>query len=181
MRRWLLRRAFSAFECKYGYDTSYLRAMARADLRTAWRFARLPGVARARCGMPAAPWFAAKLRAILVEDCGPCTQLMVTMAERSGVPGPVLQAAIVGNYAALPAEVALACRFADAVAARDPAAEVLRQHIVDLWGEPAMVALSVSMAIGRVYPSVKYAMGYGRACTRVSVAGGVVPVLRHAA
>jgi hypothetical protein len=181
MRRWLLRRAIMAFGRTYGYDTSYVMAMLRADLGTAWRFARLPGIGRRRCGMPAAPWFAAKLRAMLAEDCGPCTQLLATMAERAGVAAPVLRAAIVGDYASLPAEVALACRFADAVAARDPEADALRQHVVELWGEPAMVALSVSMAVGRVYPAVKYAMGYGRACTRVSVAGGVVPVLRHAA
>ena len=40
------------------------------------------GLTKYHKGIPAAPLYAAKLVGTLAEDCGPCTQLVVSLAER---------------------------------------------------------------------------------------------------
>jgi hypothetical protein len=43
------------------------------------------------------------------------------------------------------------------------------------------VSLAFALTSARFYPTLKYALGYGQTCTRVSVGGAPVPVLRRAA
>jgi hypothetical protein len=112
--------------------------------------------------------------AVRQEDCGPCTQLGVAMAERAGVDPKVLRAVLTDNPDAMPPEVALTWRFARATLAHDPAADELRNTIVKRWGPDAVVSLAFAMVGARIYPTVKYAMGHGKACTRVVVGGAPV-------
>jgi hypothetical protein len=43
------------------------------------------------------------------------------------------------------------------------------------------VSLAFGLTAARLYPTLKYALGHGRACTRVTVAGTPAPLHRHAA
>jgi hypothetical protein len=45
---------------------------------------------------------------------------------------------------------------------------------VKRWGPDAVVSLAFAMVGARIYPTVKYAMGHGKACTRVVVGGAPV-------
>jgi hypothetical protein len=66
----------------------------------------------------------------------------------------------------------LAYRFARASLARDlEAADPLRDEVVRRWGDAGLVALSLALMTARMYPTVKYALGYGKACSKVVVAG----------
>lgn len=76
--------------------------------------------------MPHEAWYAPKLAATKAEDCGTCTQITVTFAERDGVAPALLAAVLAGNERAMSAEAALGFRFAEAVLARDPGADALR-------------------------------------------------------
>jgi hypothetical protein len=44
-----------------------------------------------------------------------------------------------------------------------------------------LISLSFALAASRVYPTVKYALGHGKACTRLTIAGKPLPVLKEAA
>jgi hypothetical protein len=44
-----------------------------------------------------------------------------------------------------------------------------------------LISLAFALACSRVYPTVKYALGHGKACTRLTVAGKPLPVLKEAA
>jgi hypothetical protein len=92
------------------------------------------------------PAFAAKLAGTLAEDCGPCVQLMVTMAERGGVPADTLRAVLRGDDTALDADVLLSVRFARASLARDPAADALREQVLARWGKLAATVGSSNRA-----------------------------------
>ena len=73
---------------------------------------------------------------------------------------------------------ALAWRFAKASLARDmEAADPLRDEIVRRWGETGLVAIGLALTTARMYPTLKYALGYGKACSRVTVAGEATPVV----
>ena len=174
MIRWLMKRGVGAFERQWDYDASYLHAMIDASPRAAWLFSRATRVGTFRRGVPLEAWSAAAIAAVRQEDCGPCTQLGVAMAERAGVDPTVLRAVLTENPDAMTPDVALAWRFARASLARDPAADRLRAEVVERWGAEAVVSLAFAMLGARMYPTVKYAMGHGKACTRVMVAGSPV-------
>ena len=74
---------------------------------------------------------------------------------------------------------ALAYRFAHASMDRDmAAADPLRDEIVRRWGDKALVAVSLAITTGRMYPTLKYALGYGKTCSKVRVAGEAAPFER---
>ena len=39
------------------------------------------------------------------------------------------------------------------------------------WGRRALVSVAFAITAARIYPTVKYALGHGKACTRVVVGG----------
>jgi hypothetical protein len=171
MLRGLIKRRLAAFERAYDYDTSYTRDILDASLTAFWRFLPIEKMARFRKDVPLDAWYAAKIAAALSEDCGPCTQLVVDMAEKAGVAPGVLRGILAGDEAAMGPDATLGLRFARAVLAHDPEADVLREELLKRWGKRGLVSLALTMAASRVFPSVKYALGHGKACVRVRVAG----------
>jgi len=180
MLSWLIHRRITAFERSFNYDMSYARRILAASRRAFFLFGRLRAFARYYEGVPVEVVCAAGLTATLTEDCGACAQLGVTMAEREGVGPEILRAIIARNIEALPTDVALGLGFAEAVLRRDPAHE-LRDQIVARWGDQGLVSLAFAITSGRTFPTLKYALGYGGACTRVAVAGVAMPVVKRAA
>jgi hypothetical protein len=171
MIRWTLRKAIDKFERDWSYDASYMRDIIDASPRAAWLFSRVAALGQFRRDLPNEPWFAAGITAVRHEDCGPCTQLAVTMAERAGVSPAVLRAVLSENPDAMPPDVGLAWKFTRATLAHDAAADDYREEIVKRWGRRALVSLAFAITAGRIYPTVKYALGRGKACVRVVVGG----------
>jgi alkylhydroperoxidase family enzyme len=181
MVNWLMRRAIDAFERKWNYDAGYLREMLDASPRAARLFWRVSSLGQYRSDIPVEAWSAAGITTVQQEDCGPCTQLAVTMAERAGVRPEVLRAVLKEDPERMPADVALVWRFTRASLAHDAAADEYRDAIVKRWGPRALVSLAFAVAAARVYPTVKYVMGHGRACTRVVVGGAPIAFDRELA
>ena len=178
MLNWLLHRRITAFEKAFDYDMGYVHEMLETSRPAFWRFHRFTGMSRHAEAVPAAALFAAKLATTLREDCGPCTQLVATMAERAGVAPGVLRAVLEGDTSRMGTDAELAYRFAQATLAHDPEADVLRDRVVARWGRKAVLTLALAIAASRVYPTLKYALGHGKTCVRVRVGG--VDALPHA-
>lgn len=87
MIKWALHKGTDRFEREWGYDASYMRDIIDASPRAAWLFSRVTALGRFRQHLPIEAWCAGGITAVRQEDCGPCTQLGITMAERAGV-GP---------------------------------------------------------------------------------------------
>src|SRR5215472_12744057 len=96
------------------------------------------------------------------------------MAERQGVRPEVLRAIFADDIAVMPDDVALSWRYTKALLAHDAAADDYRAVLLKRWGPRAVVTLAFAIAAARIYPTVKYAMGHGKACTRVVIGG--IPV-----
>src|SRR5262249_45506781 len=107
------------------------------------------------------------------EDCGPCTQLMVTMALHDGLAGKTIAAILEGGDSSSEG-ARLGIQFARAVRAHAPSADALREELVARWGPRALPSLAFAIGASRVFPTLKYALGYGKACQRVIVAGQTV-------
>ena len=174
MVRWLMRRGLAAFERKWKYDAGYVHELIDADARAAWMFQRAAALGKYRKDVPKAAWAAAGITAVRHEDCGPCTQLAVSMAERAGVDPDALRAVLTETPHMMPPDVALAWRFTRATLDHDPAADRYRTEIIQKWGPRALVSLAFAIVTARLYPTVKYAMGHGKACTRVVVDGAPI-------
>jgi alkylhydroperoxidase family enzyme len=181
MLKWLLRRRIAAFERAFGYDMSYARDILEASPRALMAFGRIRGLANYRRGVPRDAYYVAKLVAARAEDCGPCTQLVVTMAEHAGVAPAVLRAVLARDERGMTADAALGFRFAEAVLTHNVRADEPRDEILRRWGRHALISLGFAIAASRVFPTVKYALGHGHACTRILVGGTPVSVLREAA
>ena len=161
-----------AFERDFRYDLTYAREIVDASAIAFLKFGLFFAFASHREGVPTDALFAAKVVAARHEDCGPCTQLVVTMAEREGVASSTLCALLARDAGAMSPDASLGFRFASAVLARDIAlADALRAEVRERWGRRAVVSMAFAIASSRVYPAVKYALGYARTCSRVVVAG----------
>ena len=170
--------AIRPLERSFSYDADYMREVLAASPASFLRFSMLSGLVPRRAA-PAAALAAAGIAATLREDCGPCTQIGVDMSERSGVPADVLRGILAGDERAMGDTAALAWRFAQASLDRDMAtADPLREEIVRRWGQKALVAISLSIVTGRMYPTLKYALGHGKTCQRIVVGGQNAPFER---
>jgi hypothetical protein len=176
MLKWLFKKQIDAFDREYGYDSSYVREMISVDLDAAIRFSKVMGLTKYRKGGPPDVGYTVGRVGTLAEDCGPGTQLGVTMAERDGVAPEVIRAVLTGNTQVMSEEVLLAYRFAQAVLAHDPEANPLRERIVAKWGKKGLISLAFALTMARFFPTLKYAMGHGQACSRVKVGGTPVAV-----
>src|SRR3569623_677449 len=169
MMTWLVKNRLAAFERQFGYDASYMRELLDADPKAFWAFARATKMGAYRRDGPKEPYYAASLVALMTEDCGPCTQLCVGKALADGCTQTVSGNVIAGDDVALPDDVRLAVQFARAVLARSPEADPLREAIVAKWGARGLASLALAITPARLYPTMKYALGHGKACVRVRV------------
>ncbi|HEX4195930.1 MAG TPA: hypothetical protein VHZ26_00670 [Caulobacteraceae bacterium] len=175
MLRALFGRYLTGMERTWNYDASYMREVLAASPWTFLKFAVIAMVTPRR-DAPGEALAAAGLVGTLTEDCGPCTQIGVDMAAKRGVQPEILRAILAGDEAAMGADAALAYRFARAsLERRLEEADALRDEVIRRWGRKGLVALSLALTTARMYPTLKYAMGHGKACSRVTVAGAPAP------
>lgn len=181
MLRAILNRVIDRFERRWRYDAGYMRDVIAANPASFVKFRLGTSAADLKAAPPEA-LIAAGLVGVLAEDCGPCTQIAVDIAVARGVKPGVLRAILAGDAAAMGETAALGWRFARASLARDMAeADPLRDEIARRWGQQALVAISLALMASRMYPTLKYALGHGKTCSRIVVAGEDAPVAHLAA
>jgi hypothetical protein len=169
MLTWLIKNRIAAFERQHGYDASYMREVLAIDPKAFWAFAKVQKMSGYHRDVPRIVQAAAGITALMAEDCGPCTQLAVGMALADGCSKTVLANIIAGDDIALPDDARLGVKFARAVLAHSVEADDLRAEIETRWGKRAVVSLAMTITASRLYPTFKYALGFGKACTRVTV------------
>src|SRR5262249_15863543 len=135
MLRWFLQRQIAAFERTWNYDAGYIHEMIDVDPRAVLAFGKLQAISGYRKAVPPDRYFAAAIGAVMAEDCGPCTQLTIDMAQRAGVAPVVLHAIVTRDFKAMPAEAVLAVRFAEATLRHAPEADELREEVVRQFGK----------------------------------------------
>jgi alkylhydroperoxidase family enzyme len=169
MLSWLIQRKIDAFERDFSYDMDYLRDVLGASVEAAMIFAKATRLGDYREDLPKDVWYSAKLVTVRAEDCGPCVQLVATMAERDEQSRDMIRAVLEDRIEDLSDEVRLSVRFTKAVLARDPAADSFRRELVERFGRRGLVSLAFAILSSRLYPTLKYALGYGHTCSVVQV------------
>lgn len=180
MLSWMIRRKIDAFENELSYDMDYARDLLDTSLRGMLLFHRVTGLRDYREDLPKDAWYAAKLVATHTEDCGPCLQLVVTMAERDDQSPAMIRAVLGRRFEDLPDEVRLSAELTEAIVARDPRANALREQVVARFGRRGLLSIAFAILSSRFYPTLKYALGYGHACSIVHVDGEPILATREA-
>lgn len=170
MLSWLVRRQIDRFEKRWKYDSRY----AREILDEAGIGALLPLNALAKLGayhrdVPPEVYFGAKITSAIAADCGPCAQLVVSEAERDGLDAAIVRALVAGRTDLLPEPARLGVALARGTLARDGSADEARAEILARWGRRGLVSVAYAIAAAQAFPTVKYALGHGRACLLVHV------------
>lgn len=158
-----------ALKKRYDYDVQYQQLILNTDLPAFLKFMGFQTMSAHSGNLPVGPLFAARIRAIIFEDCGPCAQLIVNMALEAKLPMDIVRAIIQKDLSNLPADIALVLQFTEYVLAHDPAADDLREQVVALWGVKGLVAIGFAISSSRVYPALKYTLGYGRVCNQIQI------------
>ena len=105
-----------------------------------------------------------RLAAMLADDCGACAQLGLRMAVASGVPRPLL-ADLLDAPEKLPPDLADVRAHAISVVEDDvDPARVARLRA--RYGEAGLAEMAVCIAGGRIYPSLKRALGREGLCSK---------------
>ncbi len=151
-------------ERELGGSVDWMRHVLDASPRAFRRFLAFLWLAGYRRAAPADAWHVAALVATRGEDCGPCVQIALNLARKDGVPREVLLAVLEGRHDDLPAPLADAARFADAIVTRNGLEQAPRERLRGLWGDAAVVELSFAVASARVFPTAKRGLGFATSC-----------------
>ena len=179
MFTYLCEKVLQGMSKRYDYDVGYMQDMLRFDKLAFTKFMMFQPLASHQGGVPQAELFAAKLRAIIWEDCGPCTQLVVNLALEANVDKEIIRAVIERDVNQLSSNIALVVEFTELALAHHPRTIELREKIVELWGEKGLIALGLAISSMRVYPTLKYSLGYGDACAKIAIEDETLAPFRH--
>lgn len=178
----LVFRRLARFERRHGYDLSYARELFELSPQAFFRFAKFFGLAGFAQDLSPAMFFAAKFAATRAQDCGPCSQLMLGMAQQAGVPDQALQALIDADTAAMPADMRLAWGYAQAALAQGAELADWRERVLQAHGPRALASLALAIVVARSFPMLKQALGHGQACAALAVPGlAAARTVRHSA
>ncbi|MBQ4837811.1 hypothetical protein [Pseudoalteromonas luteoviolacea] len=169
MIKYLLNKQILAMKSQYQYDVRYMEDIIAADLPAFLKYWGFTTMSSHRAHVPMAPLFAARIRTLISEDCGPCIQLAIDMALEAGIDTTTITHIVSNQKDKVSEEVALAMLFTDLVLAHDPGADLLRERIVQLWGQSGLITLGFSISAYRVFPTLKYALGYGQTCQQLKI------------
>jgi hypothetical protein len=177
----LARRVIKRMEERYDYDMSYALYLLEKTPKAFRKFMRAGALSRHRERAPMEAAFTVQLLATMYEDCGPCTQLFVRLAEESKMSADQIEAVLTGKASAMHSAVALAYRYGDAVLNHRTDVADAREAVRAQWGDKGLIDLAMSMQGARLYPMMKHALGFALECQRVSVQGRWVDMTKKAA
>lgn len=162
-------RSIDAQEKQLGASLDYLRHIARTSLRLLLRFAKILKFADCRRALPVDAAHVASLVAARHEDCGGCVQIAVNLALAENMPREIIQAIVDVRPVDLPDDLSDVYHFAHGVAANTGADDELRERIRRRYGEEALIEMAMIIAAGRVFPTVKRALGYANRCAQIEI------------
>ena len=171
MRKTIARKMLKQFADHYDYDTGFMDHMLDVAAPALFRFNHLNDIASYHEVLPVEAHATTKLTGMLFEDCGPCSQLTVQMAEEGGMATDQLEAVIQRDTAAMSEEVRLAFVFAEALTEQRADLDEAREAIRAKWGDAGVIEATLGTQAGRLYPMVKRGMGYDKTCRQLMVAG----------
>ncbi|MCB2040858.1 MAG: hypothetical protein KDH48_08755 [Rhodoferax sp.] len=165
MIRHFIRRAANAMGRRYHYDAGYINAMADRDLSMAIKYGLATTFFMHRKPLPASAFWAARLTATRLADCGSCLELVMAMAREEGIGAAELAAVLRGAPAQPDADLGM--RFAAGAINRADGFTATHAEALHRYGEAGVDALAIAVTGGQFFPLLKRALGHGNSCSPV--------------
>lgn len=170
MLRWLLRRKLDAEENRLGESMDYLRHVLDTSRVAFLRFASTMPFANSRKVLPKDAWYTAQFVSLQQEDCGPCLQIAVNLAQQDMVDHETIRAVLDGDKNRLSKELSDVYEFAESIVSSNlNDDDALRELMRDRYGDRGLIELSYAIASSRVPPTVKRVLGYATTCKNVTI------------
>ncbi len=170
MLKRILRGQINKAERDLGVSLDYMRYVTDHSTAATIRMARFMRLAEFKSPLPAPVVSVAVMASSMADDCGSCVQIAVNMARQRGVPPDVLRAVVQHEPESLSDELRDVYEFAETITSGADAPDELRQRLRLRYGERGLIDLAMAIAMHRVYPTFKRALGYATSCSRVNVA-----------
>lgn len=167
--RWVIDQRLLAEEKDHGVSLAYLRCMLRASPAHFFKFLKVMPLAGFRRALPPDVYHLARIVTARHEDCGSCLQMEVHQARKAGVVDDVIRASIENNPCALPSNLAEVHLFTQALLEHTGEEDLYRQSILQRYGENGLIELAIAIAVCRMFPTVKRALGYSSHCAQVTI------------
>jgi len=158
-----VRAGIAAFGAHYSYDTAYLQALYDAAPGAHTAFSAAMPLSRHREALPRDAHFIARVAAMHTDDCGACTQLNLRMAVEAGVDRTLLRTLLEAPEH-LPADLALVRAHAIQVVSGENADPERLARLTERYGAHGVAELATAIAGGRLFPTLKRALGLESAC-----------------
>ena len=156
------KKSLESFENHYKYDASYLHEFLDASPDGFEAFSKFGDMGMYRKTLSPEVFFVSKIAAAQTEDCGPCTELNVRMAQEAGVDEKIIRGTLSGQ--GLSNELEAVRQFSIAVAFNEVKPGQV-EEMKDTYGREGLAELALSIASMRVYPCMKRALGFDQACS----------------
>jgi len=169
MFRALIESRISAAEHSIGVPADYMRHILSVSLRAFLKFSKVMPLAEYRRVLPVEPYHVARIVATREEDCGTCLQIEINLAKRDKMKPSLIRAAVNGKTDEMPEQLADVYRFTHAVVKRSGDEDMYRERIRELYGEEGLVELAMAIAVCRIFPATKRALGFAKSCSDVHV------------
>jgi hypothetical protein len=176
MMRYFTHRVLDAFARRHHTDVAYMHAMLDTSPAAFRKFGRVSLLSGHRESVPVEACYAARLVGVLVEDCGPCIQLVADMARGAGMGEDQIVAVLSTDLGAMSYDVSLAHAFASALVRRGEGLDELREQVRCRWGDRGIIDLTFAAQMTRIYPMVKARLGFATACRPIRVGSTIVPL-----
>jgi hypothetical protein len=155
--------ALQEFEATYDYDTTYLRKLANDSPGAYDAFAQAEGMSAYRKALPLDAHYVARIATMLVEDCGPCTQLNLRMAVEAGVERNTLDR-LLHNPEELPEPLQDVRDHARAIVGEGDVTPERVERLRANYGDEGVAEIAVVVLGSRIYPTLKRAMLADQKC-----------------
>jgi hypothetical protein len=169
MLRWFLRRKLDAEENKLGESMDYLRHVLDVSPAAFLRFASIMPFANSRKVLPKEVWYVAQFVSLQREDCGPCLQIAVNLAQKDCVDSHLIRAVLDGDKSQLSKELADVFDFTQSIVNSTDDPNALRETLRARYGDRGLIELSYAIASSRIPPTVKRVLGYAKSCKDVTI------------
>ncbi|RBP50640.1 hypothetical protein [Arenicella xantha] len=167
MLKSILSKMIRKFESHYDYDASYMHDINAISASATTRLMMLSGMTN-YSGTNKPIWGGAALAATLYGDCGPCAQLVIDRLLEAGVDAKQLTACINNDWPTA-GTTGLGFRFAHATLHNLDNLDLLRNEIVEKYGDKTLLAASFATVSYPVYPLLKRALGSAKACQKLMI------------
>lgn len=164
MIAYFARKSLTKFARKYKCDMDYMIEMAEFYPAKAWYFNLATPLTRHFTAVPKELYFAVKIAASQLADCGTCTELVINVAISIGIDRQQLSYLVLGDLENMNGLTLLGYKYAMAVHQNSLDLLDIIDHIKIEYGKKGLWDVANAYNFGEFYPKLKRGLGIAVTC-----------------